>query len=197
MFEKLQEKVKGYGNSIRQGTQKITDTQNVNKRLEALGREQNDLFRELGEKYFLRYKDAVPEEDAAFFGKIAEIERFKNDCRKELQAIRGVWVCDSCGSENVKEARFCGNCGAARPAEAASEEGAPAPEVCQNCGKPVPAEAVFCGSCGARIVRASALEEEAAPEEEAVTEAEPVPQEDADPETEPEDIPFPEPTRPE
>lgn len=193
MFEKLQEKVKGYGNSIRQGTQKITDTQNVNKRLEALGREQNDLFRELGEKYFLRCKDAVPEEDAAVFEKIEEIERFKSDCRKELLAIRGVWVCDSCGNENVKEARFCGNCGAARPAETASKEEIPAPEVCQNCGKPVPAEAVFCGSCGARIIRASAPEEETAPEEESVPEAEPVPQEDA----EPEDIPFPEPTRPE
>jgi cytochrome c-type biogenesis protein CcmH/NrfG len=52
-------------------------------------------------------------------------------------------ICSSCGSENLKEARFCASCGAAL-----SE---PKISACPQCGKEVSGEENFCPACGARI----------------------------------------------
>ena len=62
----------------------------------------------------------------------------------------GSWPCPQCQTPNPGNAKFCGNCGTARPAQAPPQK-APRAAFCGNCGAKLPEEGKFCPSCGRPI----------------------------------------------
>ena len=66
-------------------------------------------------------------------------------------------ACPECGTDNLKGARFCKQCGAAL---------AP-PEECPKCAAALPVDARFCPSCGAKLVGPRPVVRAAAPPDDA------------------------------
>ena len=56
-------------------------------------------------------------------------------------AIANEIKCPSCGANNPKTMKFCGECGTKLATEKV---------ICSNCGAEIPAGMKFCGECGHR-----------------------------------------------
>ena len=85
----------------------------------------------------------------------AEISRAKAEIeqiRLEIQRIKQIKVCPSCGYENPSDASFCCKCSAALPVIPPKEEAAPAAgRLCPSCGAPASDTAQFCTKCGCKL----------------------------------------------
>ena len=91
-----------------------------------------------------------PEEALArLCGEIDTANQELEQIRADVQRIRQIKVCPSCGYENPSDASFCCKCSAALPELPRREEaGGP---VCPSCGAPVMEGAAFCTKCGTRL----------------------------------------------
>lgn len=60
-------------------------------------------------------------------------------------------ACSNCGTVNVADQRFCGNCGEEMQAGAETSEPTGAEQTCPNCEAAVPAGVAFCTQCGTAL----------------------------------------------
>lgn len=112
MFENIGKKISETGKAVGDRTKQVAEaaklSYKVNEELRAVG----ELYAELGKAYF----DAEgANADGPFFDKCREIaEKLKSaECLKaELNALKGVCICQECGAEIPIENDFCGKCGA-------------------------------------------------------------------------------------
>lgn len=113
------------------------------------GEEKNyhSLCSQVGEKYAQLHKDDYAPEFEELMTLIREsLERTRN-YREQINAIRKVRPCPSCGEEVPIDFAYCNFCGAKLP------EVEPAPEPgthrCGSCGAVIPDSMKFCNHCGA------------------------------------------------
>ena len=84
-------------------------------------------------------------------GEIGKANQELEQIRTDLQLLKQIKVCPSCGSENSSDARFCSQCSAALPELTPRQEPQLEGQVCTQCGAPVLENAQFCTKCGARL----------------------------------------------
>lgn len=136
-----------------------TEINKLNNEISKSEEKVNELYYFIGKAYFDRHKEEKDSEEADRIKQInnllSQIEKDKN----KINALKGVVICDNCGSEIPADSSFCIKCGAKiqKKEPQASEEDL----LCPNCKKVVKADDVFCGNCGTKLIDEQTLESKA------------------------------------
>ena len=150
-FNDLGAKLSKTGQKTMQKANELADITKLNLRTNELNRSIQDLYAKLGEQYYALHGSQPDAELAELCGSIdtakGEIEQIKLD----IQRIKQIRVCPSCGYENPSDASFCCKCSTALPEIPPKEDPKPEGPVCPQCGAQVLEGAQFCTKCGTRL----------------------------------------------
>lgn len=148
-LDDLGAKLSKTGQKTMQKANELADITKLNMRTGELNKAVQELYAKVGEQYYALHRSRPEEALAPLCGEIdaamAEMDQIKAD----IQRIRQIKVCPSCGYENPSDASFCCKCSAALPELPRREE--PAGPVCPSCGAAVMEGAMFCTKCGTRL----------------------------------------------
>ena len=139
--------------NIGKKTKEFTDTTKLNSQVESERRAVNDVYQQIGQKYFEDSRAAPGEGYGDMFALVeASLARIE-DCQEQLRRIKGIILCPNCGAENAPGAVFCPACGAKLPEPPPPEEKPPEPAApkCLSCGAALAPGAAFCVNCGAKV----------------------------------------------
>lgn len=84
-------------------------------------------YRDLGECYYKKYRQADIPELQTFCGQIDKADERIKELEQKIRSIKGIQVCSACLAESDRKARFCAACGAPLSHEQASRE-TPSPQ---------------------------------------------------------------------
>ena len=138
--------------------QELTDTAKLNSKISDAKSLVKSTYAAIGEAYFHKYKEEAENEFADQFKIITEALASIDEYKAEINKIKGVTICESCGSEVTRESAFCPKCGAkvVRPVEEeAAEEEDDSDDAekksCSVCNAELEEDAQFCVNCGAAV----------------------------------------------
>lgn len=135
--------------------QEISDTAKLNSKINDANALVKSTYTAIGEACFARYGSDEENEFAEEFRIIREAKASIEEYRNEINRIKGVTVCQSCGGEISKDASFCPKCGARveRPVqeEPVQEEPKTEKKTCSVCHAELEEDAQFCVNCGAPV----------------------------------------------
>ncbi len=133
------------------GYQKMSDKNRLNKEIKQLNAEINDIFMTVGRQVYADNPD-MPQFKVVF-DNVRDKEAKLNVCRRELSLLDGNIICPACNEVIPKDSRVCNKCGAAIVQQQPAPEVVQAEnvKVCANCGEKLPEGAKFCGKCGTPV----------------------------------------------
>lgn len=143
MFEKLEEKLTLFGNSMKNGAESIS----LNAKVDDAKKKIATLYGEIGEKYYTDNKGNAPAGYEENFEKVDGLFKEIDDCADQIKKLAGIRTCPGCGADVEKGYRFCIMCGTKMPEEEKPSKRA----VCDKCGQEAEEGALFCINCGARL----------------------------------------------
>ena len=112
MFENLSKKISETGRAVGDRTKQVAETAKLSYKVNEELRALDELYAALGKAYF---EANGADENGPFAekcGEIAEKAKAVEAFKAELNALKGVCVCQECGAEVPLEYDFCGKCGA-------------------------------------------------------------------------------------
>lgn len=150
-FDNLGAKLSKTGQITVQKANDLADITKLNLRTGELNKNIQGLYTKLGEQYYALHSESPEEALAGICGEIDAANRELEQIRTDLQLLRQIKVCPSCGNENPTDARFCCKCSAALPELTPRQAPAAEGRFCTQCGAPLLENAQFCTKCGARL----------------------------------------------
>lgn len=119
IFEGLSRKFSKTVDKAAKKTDEFISVQKVKSRMTTLENQKRNTYRTIGQMVFEEYEKGNPisEEMAKLCEKIKKLQKEIDSCSSEIADIKGVKVCDSCGSPIPEEADFCMKCGSPKPEE--------------------------------------------------------------------------------
>lgn len=132
-FDDLTKMVQNFGEVAAQKTHQISGVAKLTAQAAEEERKLNNIYSQIGKLYVGGETDALNDlVSAAHEGeeKIAAL-------RKEINVLKNIRVCASCGAEISPTAVFCSHCGAAQPQEEYGAHLTPDQRFCTVCGKAV------------------------------------------------------------
>ena len=121
-FDQLTESVSKFTKDIGNKAQEITDTAKLNSKINDANSTIKNTYTAIGEAYYKMHKDDENIEMEEQFQIIRDALETVDECRRQIQKIKGVRICPNCGAEVTKGAVFCQSCGTKVPVEAVPEE---------------------------------------------------------------------------
>ncbi len=151
-FDKLSETISSKSKDVAKKAKDFADVAKLNSQITTEENTINATYKEIGQACFEQYSSEAEHIFHEQFEKIRTALSHIEQLKSEIQTIKGIRLCSSCGAEMPITAGFCPSCGAKNeiPVPAAPEGEAPAMAVCPNCGTVVPDGAAFCPNCGAK-----------------------------------------------
>ncbi len=151
---------------IAQTTKNYADVAKLNTQIAGEEKAMSGVYEKLGRAWYEAHKDDEEPEFAEYSAQLrTSLEKIEG-WKGQINAIKGVQVCPSCGKVLPEAAAFCSECGTKlekKPAPAPDPED---PTVCQSCGAKLPEAARFCTHCGTPVPVREEPAEECACEEE-------------------------------
>ena len=115
LTQKFTSKVKQLGKDTAEEVQKLNKIRQLNGKANDAKKQIENIYSEIGKKFYELHKDSVPEGFEEFVqtisDKLVEIEQLKEQVRE----VKGVVLCPSCNTEVSADERFCPNCGGKMP----------------------------------------------------------------------------------
>lgn len=133
------------------GYQKMSDKNRLNKEIKQLNAEINDIFITVGKQMYTDNPEAP--QFKVVFDNVKDKEAKLEACKRELSMLDGNIICPACNEVIPKDSRVCNKCGAmiVPPQPAPEVVHAESVKVCANCGEKLPDGAKFCGKCGTPV----------------------------------------------
>lgn len=153
-FNKIGSKISTGANAVASKTKDIAGTAKINMQIAEDEKELNNVFCELGKKYYNQSVSEVLPEYKDEFDKVKALQEKIEAAKKQLREIKGIVVCEKCGAEIDADAKFCSVCGAPAPAKVVvttPEADTTKTVTCPVCGKVEPAGTKFCSVCGCNL----------------------------------------------
>lgn len=150
-FNKVTRKISSGATVVANKTKDIAGTTKINFQISEDEKEIEDLFNKLGKKYYEENGKAVAPEYKEIVDQITGLYEKVDIAKAELQRLKGVTVCESCGAELPEGTKFCPKCGTkviecVDPVEVVDEK-----LVCPACGNVEEKEVSFCSACGCKL----------------------------------------------
>ncbi len=172
-LDEFDKKLTMLGQGAIQKTKEVTDSAKITSAIKGLEMQKKDALSELGNMYYGIYKQyggTVGKEAEEIIRRIKAIEDQTSQYKDQLQKIKGVIYCSSCGAEIPANSLFCNVCGAKieqQSSEAPNNMEIPSSQnipnynaapprpavqkTCKNCGTALEADQLFCVNCGTRV----------------------------------------------
>lgn len=129
IFEKVGETISSTGKDVANKAKSVADFARLRHKIFMDEEKLRDLYCELGEKYFDDHSDSADEAYGFLFREIEKAQQNLDAAKEQLNVIRGVKICESCGAEADEDFEYCGRCGAKLPERVVEAEVA---ETCEE-----------------------------------------------------------------
>ncbi len=158
IFDDLGKKISKAGGNAVEKTKQRTEISRINGRIKEENKKIDESYRKIGEMFVENFREEAPEEFLVFIRQIDEshdnIEKYLEDINK----VKGVKKCPSCGTILPDDAHFCSKCGIDfKEAESRrlseEEEGSNQIMACPECGAIIKEDVDVCPACGVKIER--------------------------------------------
>ncbi len=141
----------------------------LNAKLNRTNKDIEKFLTDLGWQYYNAHKDEPSEDFKELIETLNSAFAKKRDLEMQLAWVRGVTVCQNCGSEISLDLNFCTSCGTklikpepvappvVQPTPPTVEQPVVQPVITQNdrfcavCGNRVSPNATFCTQCGSKL----------------------------------------------
>lgn len=143
-FDKAANAVENVGKNVSKAAKDNVEIMRYSSAIEACESRMNELYRELGKRYYYAEEEITREAFIDLFEEIQSKQNEINALKNKIQILKGVEYCKKCGAELKKGTRFCQMCGTAVEV--------PVPKhLCKNCGAQLSGQEKFCAVCGSRV----------------------------------------------
>ncbi len=123
-------------------------------------REVERLYSAVGEAYYEKHKDDSEAETPELLSQINALAGEIDAAKQDIEKIKRLEKCPSCGADLVGDSAFCHKCGTAIVREEPVPEGM---KKCPQCGTFVEEDHVFCSKCGARFATLADIQDSLIP----------------------------------
>lgn len=133
------------GNAISQKAKDISDQTKISGEITKNKARRDEYIQKLGEAYYQQQKNGQSWDENLdeLIHEIDLVEGILEKLTDSLHKIKGIVMCDQCGTEVPKGSVFCPSCGA--------QVRQPVMIRCGKCGAELAAGSRFCVQCGAKI----------------------------------------------
>lgn len=111
-FSNFGKKISNVGQETVKKTKEIAEISKISSKIKDEEKKLDGLYTELGKKYFSLYSRNQVAEIQDICSSITESIQKVNAMKKELQLLKGVRICSSCGAEQDNSVAYCSKCGA-------------------------------------------------------------------------------------
>lgn len=108
----LGKKITDAGQGVAQQTKNFTDVARLNSTISDKEKSISQLYAAIGKNYYDQHKNDEENPEKEKLEQITALLAEIDHCRAQIQEIKGVAVCPSCGAEVAQGAAFCSACGA-------------------------------------------------------------------------------------
>ena len=116
-FDQIADGISRFTKDIGSKAQDLTDTAKLNAKINEASATIRNTYTAIGEAYYKVHKDDEDSELEEQFTIIRDAMATINECRQQIQKIKGIRICPNCGAEVAGTAVFCQACGTRIPAE--------------------------------------------------------------------------------
>jgi predicted amidophosphoribosyltransferase len=135
-----------------QKTKDMTDIARINSLISDEEKKINGVYTQLGKFYATLHANDYESQFAGMMIAIKEAEMNISLYKKQILDIKGVTICEKCGSEVAKSVLFCNVCGSQMPKTEFNDFSNSTR--CSSCGVMVPKDVRFCTNCGKPMAQA-------------------------------------------
>ena len=139
-------KIGQMGQSTLQKTKDVAGVARINSQIYEEEKKLNNLYLEIGKRYASLHGDDFEEAMADSMQEVKAAFARIDEYKEQIRLIKGIRVCERCGTEVADGTLFCSNCGN-RVAEPVKENG----QWCTNCGTVLQPGTLFCTRCGTPV----------------------------------------------
>lgn len=143
IIDKLSSGVTEAGNTISQKAKGISEQTKLSGEISKNKARRDESIRKLGEVYYqARIKNEEPDAEELIH-EIEQVDGILDKLTESLNQLKGIVICENCGTEIEKGNAFCPSCGT--PVKE------PQKIRCPKCVAELPAGTRFCVYCGTKI----------------------------------------------
>lgn len=111
-FEDLGKKLTKVGEAAAEKTKEVAEITKLNAKILDIQNKLDKAYMELGKKYLELHPANDDDDMKSVVDAVYALEDQLKEVRKQLQSLKGVAKCETCGCECDAEAVFCSKCGA-------------------------------------------------------------------------------------
>ena len=152
-FDDLGKKISSSGQEVFQKGKNLVNTSQINSKISDEEKKLSSTYSQLGTKYFELYAQHPHEGLKELVDSINEsIEAIAN-YSEQVNSLKGLVSCTSCGTLSSGESAFCSKCGTKLPELVKFDPKTSEPDfiVCPSCGRDTNAELGFCTFCNLNL----------------------------------------------
>ncbi len=142
-IDKLSSGVNEAGNTISQKAREISEQTKLTGEINKNRARRDELIRQLGESYYQAKQSGTEANFDELVHEISLVDGILAKVTESLNQLKGIVICEKCGTEISKGSAFCPSCGT--PVKE------PTVIRCPKCSAELAAGSRFCVYCGAKI----------------------------------------------
>jgi len=149
-FDNIGKKISQTGQMAVQKTKEMADVAKLNSNISDEEKKISNAFYQIGQLYVDLHSDDFEPDFEALITQLKESQNNVEVLKKQIQDIKGVKRCSTCGAEIPNHATFCSACGTA----VVQQKTVDASNLikCTSCGKMIEKGMKFCTFCGNEVV---------------------------------------------
>lgn len=157
-FDEIGKKLSHTGQMAVQKTKEMADVAKLNSNISDEEKKINNAYYQIGQLYVDLHSDDFEPDFEVLITQLKEAQNNVESLKKQIQDIKGVKRCTTCGAEIPNNATFCSSCGTA----VAQQKTVDAANLikCTSCGKMIEKGMKFCTFCGNEVVSQSIQSDE-------------------------------------
>lgn len=149
-FDNIGKKLSQTGQAAVQKTKQMADVAKLNSDISDEEKKSTNIYYQIGRLYVSLHKDNPESDFEVLIEQLNESQTKIENLKQQIQDIKGVKRCSTCGAEIPNNATFCSSCGTAVIQQKAVD--AANLIKCTNCGKMIEKGMRFCTFCGNEVV---------------------------------------------
>jgi len=145
-WDELKTKVSDTANSAVNKANELAEVSRLNGLVAEEDKKIKNLYYQIGKAYVAQCGSNPAPEFAELVGAVIESGRAMKDYKDQINALKGIRICEKCGAEVAKGVNFCNTCGNQMPVVPEYDE--TKFDKCPGCGALVEKGMRFCTTCG-------------------------------------------------